>query len=343
VQDLVERINARFHSVIHASLAAASDVTRRKVESVLDFLGQGAIAMPTFPALSYALRHGGRHDELLDALLSLREHEQVAAFRNWCLEMDRGWRNQDLDAVCSAIEELQQVLTRLKDRTGRANGGAIMHAGNVGVLARSTDDATLASDDELVRLSYQPSLTFLSEIGVMLGELRSNRTAIEGLLGRRLTDEDLDAANRLVARAKPYSSPGKLRPHPDSLTVQQVDRLEVIMGDRFENIHSSIIATRGAIAQGVAGTRAQGRADIATAIEQLASLIEQSSTSALTAQHREELQDLLKVMAEETSKSQPNRTALRSVGGTLLEILRQAGPLLESAKPAWDIISQLWV
>ena len=80
---------------------------------------------------------------------------------------------------------------------------------------------------------------------------------------------------------------------------------EVNIGDRFENICESIIATRGSLATGIIEVRKTGESSLADALESLARTIHETPTSEMPEKPKQEALELLDELANQAAS--PNR------------------------------------
>lgn len=117
---------------------------------------------------------------------------------------------------------------------------------------------------------------------------------------------------------------------------------ENYMGDVIRDIHQSIIATRGSIAEGVISLRNSGNTEVADAINELSELIANAPEHQLSPEKKQESTELLKGITQEATKPEPSKNILRSLGATLLSILTSVEPLAAAGKTALEIIKTLW-
>jgi len=118
---------------------------------------------------------------------------------------------------------------------------------------------------------------------------------------------------------------------------------EVVMGDVFKDINNSIIATRGAIAEGVITLKNQGKSDLAEAIFQLDKFIALADERILSKEKKAECADLLNGIADQAKKPEPNKSIIRSLGTTLLSIIQTIEPITEAAAKGIEFVKKLWL
>jgi hypothetical protein len=129
------------------------------------------------------------------------------------------------------------------------------------------------------------------------------------------------------------------------------------MGDTFNNIsnaniatHGSTIATNGAIAAAHKAIIAHattlnnnGQEEVANALKELENLIATASDSELALERRVESLELLQQVANEATKSAPNKTALKILGQGFLDTIKSAPTILTGAQKLLPIVSSLWM
>ena len=115
------------------------------------------------------------------------------------------------------------------------------------------------------------------------------------------------------------------------------------MGDKFENIKNSVIATRGSIAEGIINLQRQGHDDIAEAISRLEHIIANAPNDELSLEKKAEGTELLRVLADEAAKPTPSKSILKALGSGLWEVVKNTKSLIEGGKELWPIISKLWL
>jgi hypothetical protein len=340
VQDLISRICGQFFSVVHGSIGVVSAEARRKVQAVLDFLGEGAVSTMFCPALLYVMLRTPSRKEFLPTLFRLRREKAVGNFRKWCKSLEDAWRSEDIDSVYHGIEELRSVSESLSQGWVDPISGVIAYVPDVQALTIDGQRNAVSSEEHFVKSCYSPSLVFLKDVGAYLGTIAKNRAAIESVLEHKIDENDLRVLSELETKKQKLYSQGRLARRAEGLVVQRVDKLEVAMGDKFENIHGSVIATRGSIAKGVVSLQDQGRDDLARAIEELTALI--SGSALLDDEKKAESTALLMGITEEAVKPEPNKSIIRSLGTSLMTILTSAAPLAQAAASGLATIRTLW-
>ena len=113
---------------------------------------------------------------------------------------------------------------------------------------------------------------------------------------------------------------------------------EVVMGDVFKDINQSIIATRGAIADGVITLKNQGKTDLADVISQLDEIISSVDTNILSNKKKAECADLLNGIADQAKKPEPNKSIIRSLGTSLISIIGTIEPIAQAASKGIEFI-----
>ena len=339
VRDMVSQLNHQFVSVVHGSLGSVSQNIREKVEAAIRFLGSGAIDFLYLPALLTVLRQSGSRMDVIPTLLAMRDREDVRAYRSWCTSVQNAWQDQDLIRVSRSIEELRQVSANLgQSLAGRSIKGVLNHVANVGLLARWHGAEVSKSD--ILDYSFNPSLSFVKNVGSYLALIRENREIVESVLEHKLTNRDVATLEQLQARRGQLYSPGGIEEGRAEVTIGSV---EVTMGDTFKDIRNAIIATRGSIAKGIISLREAGDERIAEAVATLDRLINEASEDVLDENRKAESSDLLNGIVEEAKKPNPNKNILRSIGESLLAILTTVKPLAEAGKEAIGILKTLWL
>jgi hypothetical protein len=339
VRDMLSQLNRQFVSVVHGSLGSVSQKIREKVEAAIRFLGSGAIDFLYLPALFAVLRQSSSRAEVIPALLAMRDREDVRAYRVWCTSVQEAWQDQDLIRVSRSIEELRQVSANLgRALAGQSIRGVLNHVANVGLLARG-QGAELSRSD-LLDYTFNPSLSFVKDVGNYLELIRENREIVESVLEHKLTNRDVATLEQLRARRDQLYSPGGIEEGRAEVTIGS---MEVTMGDTFKDITNAIIATRGSIARGIISLREEGDERIAEAVATLDRLINEASKDVLDENRKVESSDLLNGIVEEARKPNPNKNILRSLGESLLGILTTVKPLAEAGKEAIGVLKALWL
>jgi hypothetical protein len=114
---------------------------------------------------------------------------------------------------------------------------------------------------------------------------------------------------------------------------------EVKVGDNFENISNSVIATRGSIATGLIAVQERGRTGIADAIRALEQAV---SAAQIPDGTRQEALELLKEITGQAATEQPSKTVLKSLGSSLGKMLESVGSIADVVGKVWPVISTLW-
>jgi hypothetical protein len=114
---------------------------------------------------------------------------------------------------------------------------------------------------------------------------------------------------------------------------------EITMGDRFQNITSFVIATRGSIAKGVIAVREHHGPNVADAIQQLEQAV---STAVISEEMRQEALELIQGLTAQAASDRPTKSVLKSLGSSLLTTLKSIGSIAEVVSKTWPAISSLW-
>jgi len=130
----------------------------------------------------------------------------------------------------------------------------------------------------------------------------------------------------------------------DFILEQPIGR-NIIMeiGDRFENISQSIIATRGSIAKGIIKIRETEGEELAVAIQKLEKAIAEAPSTEMPNENK---QELLQVLGEFTNQaSSPNKikAVLKSLGTSIWESVKNVESISKTITLVWPIISKLWI
>ena len=116
----------------------------------------------------------------------------------------------------------------------------------------------------------------------------------------------------------------------------------VEMGDKFENIQQSVIATRGSLAEGTIEVQQSSGDDIVDALH----LIQGAATSDEANAETEVLRNEIAELAAELEKMQAENVApkfvLKAVGEKLLELCKASTPMAQVALKVWPAIEKIW-
>lgn len=118
---------------------------------------------------------------------------------------------------------------------------------------------------------------------------------------------------------------------------------EAVMGDVIKDINQSIIATRGAIAQGVITLKNQGKNDLADVISELDKIISLTDSKILSKEKKAECSDLLNGITDQAKKPEPNKSIMRSLGTSLIAIIETIEPIAKVAGKGIEFIKHLWI
>jgi uncharacterized tellurite resistance protein B-like protein len=123
---------------------------------------------------------------------------------------------------------------------------------------------------------------------------------------------------------------------------QQIATEEVSMGDTFENVSQSVIATRGSFAHGVITIKERHGDETADAFRAMESALKGQAGAELTEEQRKEALDLLTEMAQQGAKPDSSKSVLRSLGKSLWTLIENAEPLSKACAVAWPFLERLW-
>jgi len=128
-----------------------------------------------------------------------------------------------------------------------------------------------------------------------------------------------------------------------NVIIKQNKNFTIETGDKFENVHQSVIATRGSIASGIIKVRETGDNDLAEAIQKLEKAINDSPISELPEDKKTEALELLNELT--TQAARPNRTKsiLKSIGMGLWGVLQNVDPVTKTVRLVWPIVEKLWM
>lgn len=127
--------------------------------------------------------------------------------------------------------------------------------------------------------------------------------------------------------------------------LQQIFIKEINMdiGDKFENISQSIIATRGSIVTGIIRIRERGEYDLANALEKLGKSIHEATTSDMSEESKQDAFQLLDELTKQASSPTRVRTVLKTLGKGLWEVIKNVGAISKIVMLVWPIIERLWI
>jgi hypothetical protein len=120
------------------------------------------------------------------------------------------------------------------------------------------------------------------------------------------------------------------------------EELTVNTGDHFENIHQSIIATRGSIATGVIKVRQIHGAEVGDAIERLETAIWEAPVEQLPQEKKEEALQLLAEVTEAAAKPQKKTAVVKALGVSLWEAVKNVDSIKETVAQVWPVVEKLW-
>jgi hypothetical protein len=124
-----------------------------------------------------------------------------------------------------------------------------------------------------------------------------------------------------------------------NLIVQSVEEEITMEGDKFENISSSVIATRGSIARGIITVRERRGADVADALSQLDNAL---SSSDLPDKTKQEALELLKEITNQAGSKQASKSVLKTLGNSLGKMIENVGSVASVFEKVWPVIKSLW-
>ena len=118
---------------------------------------------------------------------------------------------------------------------------------------------------------------------------------------------------------------------------------KIEIGDRFENINQSIIATHGSIANGIIDIRKVEGDEIANAIEKLEKAIAETKPTEMSDENKHDALNLLDELTRQASTPNKVKAVLKSLGNSLWEAIKNVDSISKTATLIWPIISKLWI
>lgn len=118
--------------------------------------------------------------------------------------------------------------------------------------------------------------------------------------------------------------------------------VSVQVGDRFEHVSQSIIATRGSIATGIIKVRAAREYDIASALEELDKAIREAPASELSENSKLEAFQHLDELIKQTAAPNRIKAILKTVGNGLWEAIKNVDSISKTVTAVWPVIQRLW-
>ncbi len=299
VAELLAQLRQRSFSGAHVGLKGMSRFASGQIDAILEYIGEHPVTPIPLPALAYLLRRSPSRDSFVDVLIESRDRPECVAFRSWVKELELAWQRLDLSRVMVCLEQLRRAGQAL-DSGHQESLGAVLFAPGIS----STD-----SDGMQDRNSLSCNVAFMTDIGSNLLRIGELREALEDLLGWTLSDEDLRALAHLEETcAARFAVPtSRLRP---SIANQKI---EVTMGDRFENVSNSTIVSRSLVERSFNQLTAIGDQESAQALEQLAAIVNASGNVAAAQQFDS--------INEELHRSEPRKGVLAALWSGLVAAL----------------------
>ena len=115
------------------------------------------------------------------------------------------------------------------------------------------------------------------------------------------------------------------------------------IGDRFENISQSVIATRGSIAKGIIKIREVEGDELAEAIQKLEKAIAEAQPIEMPDKDKHEALQLLEEITKQASSPNKVKVVLKTLGKNLWESVKNVESISKTAALVWPIISRLWI
>jgi hypothetical protein len=124
-----------------------------------------------------------------------------------------------------------------------------------------------------------------------------------------------------------------------TLIVQTVEGDTVMSGDHFENIHNSVIGTRGAKVHGYVELKAARGETVAEAISTLHEALQSPD---LSKEKRAEASELLGALTAQASSKDSSKFVLKSIGEGFLKSVEGLASVASVAEKVWPVIQGLW-
>lgn len=146
-----------------------------------------------------------------------------------------------------------------------------------------------------------------------------------------VTDASVSQITNIIARLE------------GNIVQEQTKKKEIVMeGDKFEDIHQSVIATRGSIAKGIIGVKEQHGDEIGNALQTLENALTGEPGEQLSDKQRQEALELLAEISQKGANADSPKSIIRSLGKTLWIVIEKVEPLSKACLAAWKVIEKLW-
>lgn len=145
------------------------------------------------------------------------------------------------------------------------------------------------------------------------------------------TIEDLERMTSLVSRFGP------------EVVVQNVQPGGVVeMGDKFENIKQSVIATRGSLAEGTIEVQQSSGDGVVDALRLIQGAAASEEANNVSEELRVEIAELAAELERMQAENAAPKSILRAAGEKLLELCKSANPIAEVALKVWPAVEKIW-
>ncbi|MFE9203435.1 hypothetical protein [Micromonospora sp. NPDC007230] len=308
VAELLQQSNQAFLSVAQATLGSAASAMDTRTAELRAFFGEHFLTPLRVPALRYVLNNKPDRTSFIAALLAAREDPKICEFRRWCGALQSAWETSNLKRVMAALSELRSVSDRFDPDVTSAT--SLIQAPATGLV-----DAQHFGG---------PALAFLADIhGDLLGGTSTTRQ-IERLIEQPVDDDTVSQYHMLRQHWNTLHSPGRI------VGARQHIQMEVHMGDRFEQVHGSVIVNRSVLNNSFNSIANVHGQDVADAIRRIAVEVERSGS--------QEAAENLEALTEELQQPQPKRGVLRALWKGIVE----AVPTITQATDAAERLTKLF-
>ena len=134
----------------------------------------------------------------------------------------------------------------------------------------------------------------------------------------------------------------KIEKMEGNIVFKQNEEINMEIGDKFENIHQSVIATHGSIASGIIKINEAGENDLADAIQRIEKVINNAPVSELPEDKKAEALELLNELTNQAAKPNRAKSILKTIGMGLWEIIKNIEHITKTVGSVWPIIMKLW-
>ena len=120
------------------------------------------------------------------------------------------------------------------------------------------------------------------------------------------------------------------------------DETNMKVGDTFENINQSVIATRGSIAKGIIRVREVSGDEMAKAIQALEEAIAGLKTTEISEDGKQASLELIDEITKQAASHNKGKVVLKQLGNGLWETIKNVQSLATVVSYSWPIIQGLW-